>query len=190
MIKNLTIEKSIHLILVIVAFVLLTMLVIIPRSAEGNSLFVLQYYLGVSSWLIIFYSQIFWLFPTYAIKKKVLRYFLFSSLIILGLFLIYSFVITINLQVQMFKKDHIQKSFFETCFSHYSIYVFWLQAVVVVMVVSIIYSLLKIFFQMIVNKGFLKARTLTLLITAIISVVSGFYVGSTITIIRLGEMLK
>jgi thiol-disulfide isomerase/thioredoxin len=177
MIKNLTTEKIIHLILVILVYALYTTLVILPRNFDENTLKILQYYMVISSLLIIFYSHIFWLFPKYAQKRKVYLYVLLSILIISVFFLINSSITTINLQEPIFKKEHIQKSFFETYILRSSTNIFWLQWVAVVIFGALIYSFLKVLFQMIVSKGLIKARTLIICIVLIISAVSLFYIG-------------
>lgn len=156
MISKLTLEKKIHLILVLIIYTLFTTLVIIPRDWNGNVLLILQYYTGISSSIIIFYCQVFWLFPKYLESKNIFHYFLFLTLIIIGVFLIHSSLQTIDFQKQGIKKYQISRTFFEAYFDFFGTHLRWLGEIIIVLLVSLSYSGIKLSLQ----KGLIKAKTI------------------------------
>lgn len=166
MISKLTLEKVIHLILVLLIYTLFTLLVIVPRDWDGNVLLILQYYIGISSYIIIFYCQVFWLFPKYLESKNVFRYFLLLTLIIIGVFLIHSSLQTIDFQKQGIKKYQISRTFFEAYFDFFGTHLRWVGDLCIVFLVSLSYSGIKLSLQ----KGLLKAKTLIISICIVLTV--------------------
>lgn len=108
MTKKFTTEKAIHLVLVLFY---LTLITLSNRWIwESNTLRILLLYTGVLAWIIIFYSQAFWLFPKYFLHKKYSKYFLLAITISLVLFLIHSTLQTLDFQEQGIRKHHIYRS--------------------------------------------------------------------------------
>jgi len=175
MISKLPLEKVIHLILVLIIYTLFTTLVIIPRDWNGNVLLILQYYIGISSYIVIFYCQIFWLFPKYLESKNVFHYFLFLTLIIIGVSLIHSSFQTIDFQKQGIKRYQISRTFFEAYFDFIGTHLRWLGEICIVFLVSLSYSGIKLSLQ----KGLLKAKPLIVSICLVLTIpfisIAGIY---------------
>ena len=176
MIKKISVEKAIHVILILAAYLFAKPL-LTTGNFERTWLETFQFYFTVTTWIAIFYVQIYWLFPKYAMNKKLFRYFFILIMIVLGFFLVHSTIQTFVSQNQVLRKGFVVKGFFEIYLSLYNTYVWWFMIIAAILVISIIYSFLKLFFQILVNKGLIKARVLILLIVSTISLVSAFYIG-------------
>jgi len=169
--KKISIEKWVHVVFVTLLFADCTNFVI-TKVWNGDLLRAILYYSGIIAWIVVFYSQVFWLFPKYFINKRFAKYFFYLSLTLLSLFIIHTSLQNIDIQKQILQKQQIQLSFIKTWAVHYNSYFKWLGEIIIIWLVSIIYSLLK---MALINK-IIKIRTLVasfLSILIIVSVVLG-----------------
>lgn len=166
-----TIEQAIHLVLALAFLVLITASNL--WILNGNIVRILLLYTGVFVWIVVFYSQVFWLFPKYFLNKNFKFYFLFAFAISFGLFLIHSILLTLDFQEQGVRKHHLYWSFSKTYFHFYKVHLEWWGEILIVFLISLTYSWLKES----ILRGFLKTKTLIISICVVLFVSSTFFVG-------------
>jgi thiol-disulfide isomerase/thioredoxin len=166
-----TIEKTIHLVLALAFLVLITASNL--WIFNGKIVRILLLYTGVFAWIIVFYSQSFWLFPKYFLNKRCKFYFLFAFAISFGLFLIHSILLTLDFQEQGIRKHHLYWSFSKTYFHFYKVHLEWWGEILIVFLVSLGYSYIKVLLQ----RGRLKVKTLIISACIVLALISGLITG-------------
>lgn len=173
MIKKLSIEKKIHLILALL-ICFSGKYWLIPNSQIITWGQLISLYFSVITWLVVFYTQIFWLFPKYLMNRKIFQYLLCSILLILVLFLLFS----LYKSNESFIQIQNTKSFLNVYISLYQEYIYWLQELMGILSFAIFYSVIKELVLLVIKKGWISGKMLIISVISVILIVSLYFTGS------------
>jgi thiol-disulfide isomerase/thioredoxin len=161
-----TIEKTIHILIVIALYFLFYSSV--RAIWQSDFLRIMLFYFGFSALFVAFYSQAFWLFPKYWANNKYHKYFLCLSIMLILIFLAHSTLQTIDIQKQILRKRNVFLPFTDAYFSFFVTHLNSMGKVLIVLLSSWCYSMVKTS----INKGKLKVRTLLISVGVTLTLVS------------------